>query len=147
MFHGYPEVFVPLMGWRVFEPTVPAREEAGFFQRMGIDIKMDPDQIWTTVSLVVICALGGLVIRVLLPVLTELAFLLSLLFTPSSKRCVRRYKRLVSKLAASGRKDLLSMTPREFSAWYEERFAGKKRKVERVKRLTCGVERSLYMQG
>ena len=142
--HAYPEVFVPLVGWCVFEPTVSAEEKPGFFERLGLDIHMDFGLIYTVVWAAAIIAAAGIVIKLFMPLISEVFFLLTQAFTPASRKALRRYRRTVKKLSQRSQEHPESLTPRELVCWYEKRWPKRKRRLASLKSLVEKLEKDLY---
>ncbi len=142
--HAYPEVFVPLVGWCVFEPTVAAEVEQGFFEKLGINIKMDFKLVSTVVTLTLIIAVAGVFIKLILPLILDIGFAISLIFTPKKQRPVKRYRRLVNKLAKKKGRIVRSLTPRELLAWYEKEYPRRRSAQRSLGKLTQSVEEVLY---
>lgn len=125
--HAYPEVFLPLMGWMVFEPTISGDAYGDtFFDKIGVDIQMDYDLIQTIVNVIIVISLLGIFVRVVYPVLAELFFMIHLCFIPERERPYRRYKRLFGKLNRKYGGAISAMTPREVAAYYNQKTKGKK---------------------
>lgn len=141
--HAYPEVFIPGMGWTVFEPTVASEiymdnEEsenpfATFFKKLSMDFGMVEKVLLLGVAFVVCIVIW----RIILPALQELYFRISLHCLKPEKSVVRAYGRIRNHMKARLRINADSMTPGEVADYLAERQID-------VRPLTQSLERILY---
>lgn len=113
--HAYPEVYIPGIGWRIYEPTVanPNRNGAGG----GDDGETDYTEIILTAA-VVIVGMGIFVLFViLLPKITEMLFVFGVRFSSDDKAVKKLYVRHAERLCA----DPLPLTPEETAALTAEK--------------------------
>lgn len=138
--HAYPEVYIPNLGWEVFEPTV-GRVEAmnkGFSLKNFISgLKMDYGLIGVIIAFAVIGSVGLTAIRLFLPCLTESAFRIRLLAADSDKGIVLAYNRIVKKMVRSGVSEAASKTPYELALFFQSIGCD-------ISALTFMTERVLY---
>lgn len=119
--HAYPEVFIPNMGWMVFEPTVSRMESEGnrFSWRNFItNLRMDYGLVAVVIGFMIVGMVLALAIRFLLPYLGEAAFRLRLLALPCDRAAVLAYNRLVKKAVRAGLKETPSKTPYELACFF-----------------------------
>lgn len=116
--HAYPEVFLPNMGWIIFEPTVSRMESMenhfsimDFFQ----NLQMDYGLIAVVIVFVILGMLCVTFIRILLPFLLELTFRLRLRLSPCNDTVILAYNRIVKKAAKTCIPDAFSKTPYELA--------------------------------
>lgn len=139
--HAYPEVYIPLLGWSVFEPTISGTaSESGFFEKLGLDLIMDYALVHTTAVIIVAITIIIFTIRMLYPLFKFIIFEIVLLFTPKKDRPYKQYKYLVKKLSHKHGEKVFAMTPREFAEYYNEINKGKKT----IKGLVLRLEERLY---
>jgi len=139
--HAYPEVFLPLMGWMVFEPTISGDAiGSSFFEKMGLDIQMDYDLIGTIIKVILAVCFIGLFVRVVYPALSELFFAIYLMFIPQNRRPYKKYKRLFGKLCRKYNGAVKAMTPREVASFYSQKTRGKKN----IDGLVEQLEKTVY---
>lgn len=116
--HAYPEVFLPNIGWVVYEPTV-GREEAFAthfsFLNFITDLKMDYGLITVIILFAVLGAALLTVIRVLLPLLYEAFFRMKLLYLPIDRSTLAAYNRIAKKASLRVVPKALSKTPYELA--------------------------------
>lgn len=113
--HAYPEVYIPGIGWRIYEPTVasPNRNDA----ENGANGGMDRTEILLTAA-VVIVGMGIFVLFVLLlPKITEMLFVFGVRFSSDAKAVKKLYMRHAERLCA----DPLPLTPEETAALTAEK--------------------------
>lgn len=139
--HAYPEVFLPMMGWMVFEPTISGGGGAPtLWDKIGLDVAMDYSLMWT-IGIIGFCiAIAFLVLRTLFPLFSELVFRIGLLFVPKHKRPKKLYMRLNKAFARKYGRYILSLTPREFAAEYSDKKKGKKS----IEDLVEALEKNVY---
>lgn len=119
--HAYPEVFIPNMGWMVFEPTVSRMESEGnhFSWRNFItNLRMDYGLVAVVIGFMIVGMVLALAIRLLLPYLGEAVFRLRLLALPCDRAAVLAYNRLVKKAVRAGLKETPSKTPYEMACFF-----------------------------
>ena len=121
--HAFPEVFIPNTGWIVFEPTIGGTasqfdlKDTGIWEfltslRIDYGLAFFAGLFMTAVFLIVV------MIKLLIPGVTELLFRVSLYFMPADKIIVRSYRRLRKKYRSP------CLTPSEFNAFLEEKGRG-----------------------
>lgn len=116
--HAYPEVFIPNMGWIVFEPTVSRMEsmENHFsFMNFFYNLHMDYGLIGVVIAFIIIGMLCVMIIRFLLPLIGELCFRLRLLLSPCDRTAILAYNRIVKKAAKTRIPEAPSKTPYELA--------------------------------
>lgn len=120
--HAYPEVFLPCMGWTVFEPTsarvIPHNTAAdgslsAFLSRLKVDVGL----MGTVLLAGAAVAVTVLLIRILLPLLLELWFRLRICFLAPGSCLTQIYKRTVRKLSAKKIPGASYLTPRELAQY------------------------------
>lgn len=117
--HAYPEVFIPGMGWTIFEPTTAAEDiYGGVDERESLwakiqNLKMDLGLAGTI--LVFGAILIGIVmfVRMILPFVMEIVFRIRIRLTKPDRSVLMIYQRTVKKCARHGIPDADCMTPRE----------------------------------
>ncbi|MGN0402072.1 MAG: transglutaminase family protein [Acetatifactor sp.] len=120
--HAYPEVYIPNMGWVVFEPTVgrmEAMEKEFSLRNFFTNLKMDYGLIAVIIAFVVIGSLMVTAVKLLLPFLMELTFRLRLLFVGCDRAAILAYNRIVKKSLKSGVSDAASKTPYELACFIQ----------------------------
>lgn len=139
--HAYPEVFLPLIGWSVFEPTISGDSSGTtFLERLGFDLIMDFSLVNTIGITIIVITLIFFSVRMLYPLLRFLIFGLTLLWTAKEKRPYKRYVYLTKRLAAKYGDQIFAMTPRELEIYYKEISKGRKD----ISRLVNSLEESIY---
>ncbi|MCM1569717.1 MAG: transglutaminase-like domain-containing protein [Roseburia sp.] len=116
--HAYPEVFIPNLGWMVFEPTVARmddRENQFSITNFFRNLQMDYGLIAVIIGFAVLGIVGIMLVRFLLPLIGELLFGLRLLLSPCDKAVVLSYNRLVKKAVRTGLREAPSKTPYELA--------------------------------
>lgn len=119
--HAYPEVFIPNMGWMVFEPTVSRMESEGnrFSWRNFItNLRMDYGLVAVVIGFMIVGMVLALAIRFLLPYIGEAVFRLRLLALPCDRAAVLAYNRLVKKAVRAGLKETPNKTPYELACFF-----------------------------
>lgn len=121
--HAYPEVYIPNIGYVVFEPTVAAISDGGdtednlvvsFVVTLGYRILL----IFAAVSAVIIITL--FFIKVLAPIVREQYFLNKVRKSQPDKAVVMLYERLRDRYHGRKIKDSDTLTPYEFAAVFEQ---------------------------
>ena len=145
--HAYPEVYIPLVGWCVYEPTISAEEKLGFFEKLGLDIKIDFGLITYVTGLILIVSIVGVFVKLILPFLLDICFAIYILFVPKHERPLKRYRRMIKKAAKKRGKHILAMTPSEYVADYGQRYPKRKHRVRKIQKLVQDVEHTVYENG
>ncbi len=145
--HAYPEVFIPLVGWCVYEPTISAQEKLGLFERLGIDIKIDFGLITYVTGLILIVAMAGIFIKLILPFLSDVVFGIYINFVPEDERSLKRYRRMMKKAAKRRGEGVLALTPDEYLTEYSDRYPKRKTRIKRLHKLVEEVKRTVYGKG
>lgn len=120
--HAYPEVFIPNMGWMVFEPTVSRMESMeNHFSLMNFisNLKMDYGLVAVVIGFMIVGMALALAIRFLLPYLGEAVFRLRLPALSCDRAAVLAYNRLVKKAVRAGLKEAPSRTPYELACFFQ----------------------------
>lgn len=120
--HAYPEVFIPNMGWIVFEPTVSRMESMeNHFSLMNFisNLKMDYGLVAVVIVFMIVGMALGLAVRFLLPYLGEVVFRLRLPALSCDRAAVLVYNRLVKKAVRAGLKEAPSKTPYELACFFQ----------------------------
>lgn len=118
--HAYPEVYLPLLGWTVFEPTsanvelYEDEQEAGWFHFLKT-MKIDFGMAGTVFACFLILACGIVVVSVIWPVLEEGGFLLLLLVRKPDAAVRKMYARVVTVCKKRMDKRADTLTPRELA--------------------------------
>lgn len=119
--HAYPEVFIPNMGWMIFEPTVSRMESMeDHFSLLNFisNLKMD----YGLVAVIIVFMIAGmaltLAIRFLLPYLGEAVFRLRLPALSCDRAAVLAYNRLVKKAVRAGLREAPGRTPYEMACFF-----------------------------
>lgn len=117
--HAYPEVFIPNVGWMVFEPTVSLEDntETGFpsFLNFFLKLRMDYGLVGVVVAFLVFLFVLLFVIRILAPLLGEGIFRIRLFLLKPDKAAVTAYGRIVKKGLRHGICDATKKTPYEMA--------------------------------
>lgn len=116
--HAYPEVFIPNMGWMVFEPTVSRMESMeSHFSIMNFfhNLHMDYGLIGVVIAFIVIGMLSVMVIRFLLPLFVEMCFRLRLCLASCDRSALLAYNRIVKKAVKTRIPEAPSKTPYELA--------------------------------
>lgn len=119
--HAYPEVFIPNMGWMVFEPTVSRMESMeDHFSLLNFisNLKMDYGLVAVVIGFMIVGMALALAIRFLLPYLGEAVFRLRLPALTCDRAAVLAYNRLVKKAVRAGLKEAPSKTPYELACFF-----------------------------
>ena len=122
--HAYPEVYIPNIGFVVFEPTVAAVSTGGqqtqdgrvvsFVVTLGYRILL----IFAAVSTIIVLIL--FIVRVLAPIVREQYFSGRVRKSQAEKAAVMIYRRLRDKYSYRLIKASDTLTPYEFAAKFEE---------------------------
>ena len=141
--HAYPEVYIPNLGFVVYEPTVAA---------VGISEREQNRGVFSYITILVIrvvailagiafaIALILLVSRFIAPTMAEKMFLNKVLKKENAKAVIALYKRILQKDTASYIKDAITLTPYEFALKFEAIFGYD------ISALTYLVEKAAYRQ-
>ena len=110
--HAYPEVYIPGIGWKVYEPTVAGGRNGGAGENA------ETDYIAFLLTAVIAIAVFAIFILLVIfyPKITEGFFRASLLFCGSEKAVRKLYIRHMERLGAKLEIDPLPMTLEEASA-------------------------------
>lgn len=113
--HAYPEVYIPGIGWKVYEPTVASPNGSG--AGGDTDGGVDRTEILLT-AIVVIIGMGLFVLFVLLlPKITEMLFVFGVRLSSDDKAVKKLYTRHAERLCS----DPLPLTPEETAALTAEK--------------------------
>lgn len=139
--HAYPEVYIPNIGFVVYEPTVGGFGEMDGNQNKGLMayimvLAMRIIAVFAVIAFVVAVIL--LIARVIAPTFTEKRFLSKVKKADESTAVIMLYKRLLEKYAIRYIKVPLVNTPYEFAHKFEELFG------EDISPLTYLVEKAAY---
>ena len=139
--HAYPEVYIPNMGFVVYEPTVGGFGEMENAQNAGImsyitTLVFRVVAIFAGVALII--ALILLVGRVITPALLEKRFLSKVKKAEAGEAVIMLYQRIADKWVGFYMKDARIYTPYEFAREFEEVFA-----ID-ISPLTYLVEKTAY---
>ena len=141
--HAYPEVYIPNLGFVVYEPTVAA---------VGISEREQNRGVFSYITILVIrvvailagiafaIALILLVSRFIAPTMAEKMFLNKVLKKENAKAVIALYKRILQKDTAFYIKDAITLTPYEFALKFEAIFGYD------ISALTYLVEKAAYRQ-
>ena len=138
--HAYPEVYIPNLGWEVFEPTVgrvEAMNEGFSLRNFFTGLKMDYGLIGVVIAFVILGTVGLTAVKLLFPCLIELAFRIRLLNTGSDKGAILAYNRIMKKTVRSGVSEATSKTPYELAMFFQSIGCD-------ISALTFMTERVLY---
>lgn len=110
--HAYPEVYVPGIGWRVYEPTVSSGLDVG-----GADGNGESDYLafLLTAAIAVVVFAVFILLVIFYPKIAEGFFRLSLLFSGSERAVRRLYLRHAESLGKKLDIDTVPMTLEEVS--------------------------------
>ncbi len=123
--HAYPEVYVPNVGYVVYEATMPARygvrsgDSSGFWQyfiKAGILTVL----IFAAVSASILCFL--FIFKVITPFVSELYFLHKVKRADSKSAVILYYNRVVDREATRLIRNAKTYTPYEFAMAFENRL-------------------------
>ena len=97
--HAYPEVFLPNIGWTVFEPTVPSDYSTFTSQDGGVlaNLSLDLDLVAVMIAIAGFILLAVIFGVALLPVISERIFLRRLTDSEPDSSAVLAYNRLKGK--------------------------------------------------
>lgn len=118
--HAYPEVYLPLLGWTVFEPTsanvelYDDEQEGGFFGLLK-NLKVDFGLAGTVVVFFLVLICGIVVIRVIWPMLEEMGFRILLHLWKPKTAVTKMYGRVVTVCKRRVNKRADTLTPRELA--------------------------------
>ncbi|MGN0425436.1 MAG: transglutaminase family protein [Acetatifactor sp.] len=118
--HAYPEVYLPLLGWTVFEPTsanveLYEEEQDGGWLHFLKTLKIDFGLAATVFGFVLALAGGVVIVRVVWPVLEEGCFRLLLLVRRPDASVEKMYARVVSTCRKRMDRRADTLTPRELA--------------------------------
>lgn len=124
--HAYPEVYIPNLGFVVYEPTVGVVGETDMKQNTGIISYI------TTLAIRVIVILSGVALvialiliisRIIAPAISENYFLRKVAKADNGTAIILLYKRILHKYSIQYIKEEGINTPYEFSEKFEQIFA------------------------
>lgn len=110
--HAYPEVYIPGIGWKVYEPTVASDLNGG----AGGNTELDRAAILITAAIAVVVFAIFILLVIFAPKITERFFRASLIVCGSEKAVRKLYLRHASRLGAKLDVNTLPMTLEEVSA-------------------------------
>ncbi len=116
--HAYPEVFIQNMGWVVFEPTstidgtsFDGSDFLSFFSKL----RMDYGLVAVVIGFILLLMALVVMIRVLLPLISEGLFRIRLHCADTQKGTILAYGRIVRKASRSLLRDAHNKTPYELA--------------------------------
>ena len=118
--HAYPEVYLPLLGWTVFEPTsanveLYEEEQNGGWLRFLKTLKIDFGLAAAVFGFVLALAGGVVIVRVIWPALAEGGFWVLLLLQRPDASVEKMYARVVSICRKRMDRRADTLTPRELA--------------------------------
>ncbi len=92
--HAFPEVYIPMCGWMIFEPTsgIVENSEEGFWGNLFENLDIDYTLIRSIVMVIAAIALLWFVIRLLIPFIIEAVFIIMIRL--GKKNAAAIYRRL-----------------------------------------------------
>lgn len=111
--HAYPEVYIPGIGWKIYEPTIASDLNGGI---AGGDAETERMAFLITAGIAVVVFAIFILIVILSPKILEGLFRASLLFCGSERAVRKLYLRHSERLGTKLEVDPLPMTVEEVSA-------------------------------
>lgn len=139
--HAYPEVYIPNLGFVVYEPTVGVVGETEISENAGVwsyivTLVLRVIAIFASVALVIAFIL--LVSRMIAPAISEKRFLFRVSKVDNGAAVVLLYKRILEKCVSRHIKDAYVNTPYEFAEKFESIYEYD------ISPLTYLVEKAVY---
>ncbi len=139
--HAYPEVYIPNLGFVVYEPTVGGIGEMNFSQNAGI-MAYITTLVFRFVGIisviVLLIAFGLLISRIIAPTLAEKHFMSQVKKAENNAAVIMLYKRFMNKYVKTFLHQVTAHTPYEVAMWFEQIFQ------EDISILCYAVEKSIY---
>lgn len=118
--HAYPEVYLPVLGWTVFDPTsanvvlYDEEKQQGFLGWLR-QLKFDFGLMGMMAGIVFAIVIGIVFLQVVWPLLTELVFGLTVYFSGPNRAVEKIYDRVVAACQKQMHRHADAHTPRELA--------------------------------